>query len=102
MSSATVRISDKSRNTLRELASKSGEPMQSVLDRIIEEHRRRVFLDEVNAAYARIRQDPEAWAEVLNERAKWDATLMDGLDPNERWTADGEVTFRNADDAAAD
>jgi predicted transcriptional regulator len=93
MASATVRISEKTRKTLRELAAKTGESMQSVLDRAVEEYRREQFMKEVNAAYAALRADPEAWADWQKELAVWDATLMDGLDPNERWTADGEVTY---------
>jgi hypothetical protein len=36
-----------------------------------------------------LRADSEAWAEHLAERKLWDATLMDGLDPDERWIEDG-------------
>jgi hypothetical protein len=43
----------------------------------------------LNAGYAELRADPEAWAELEAERRLWDATLMDGLDPDERWTEDG-------------
>jgi hypothetical protein len=93
MASATVRISEKSRQTLRELAAKTGDSMQAILDRAVEEYRRERLMDEVNAAYAALRADPEAWADWQRELAVWDATLMDGLDPNERWTADGEVTY---------
>ena len=38
------------------------------------------FLDEVNAAYARLRADPRAWEEELAERQLWDRTLADGLE----------------------
>ena len=38
------------------------------------------FLDEVNAAYARLRADPEAWDEELAERRLWDRTIGDGLE----------------------
>jgi hypothetical protein len=93
MAGATVRISEKSRETLRALAAKTGESMQAVLDRAVEEYRRERLMEEVNAAYAALRADPEAWAEWQKELAAWDATLMDGLDPNERWTEDGEVTY---------
>jgi hypothetical protein len=49
----------------------------------------------VDAGYAALRADPEAWAEVEAERKLWDATLMDGLDPKERWTeADRAVPSR--------
>ena len=31
------------------------------------------------------REDPEGWAEYLKEFAELDETLMDGLDPDEKW-----------------
>lgn len=37
------------------------------------------FLKEYEAAYAELRKDPEAWAEVEAERRAFDGTLMDGL-----------------------
>ena len=99
MASATVRISERSRETLRQLAAKSGESMQAILDKAIEQYRQERLMEEVNAAYAALRADPAAWADWQNEMAAWDATLMDGLDPNERWTADGEVTYVESDAA---
>jgi hypothetical protein len=100
MASATVRISEKARKTLRDLAAESGESMQAVLDRAVEEYRRQRFFDELNAGYEALRRDPEAWAEYQKELALWDATLMDGLDSNERWTADGDVICTNAESTA--
>ena len=99
MASATVRISEKSHQALRKLAAESGESMQAILDRAIEEHRRRLFLEAANAEYAALREDPEAWAEYQKELALWESTLMDGLDPNERWSADGNVAYREPDSA---
>jgi hypothetical protein len=43
----------------------------------------------MNPGYAELRADPEAWGEHMGERKLWDATLMDGLTPDEQWTADG-------------
>jgi predicted transcriptional regulator len=83
MASTTVRITEKSRRQLRQLAKRLGKPMQAVLDEAVEEYRRKAFLDAVNRGYANLRADPEAWSEELAERKEWDATLMDGLDPNE-------------------
>ena len=79
MSSATVRISLPARNQLRELAEHVGKSMQWVVEDAIELYRRRCFLEEVNAAYGELLQDPQAWAEVEEERAVWDGTFADGL-----------------------
>ena len=64
----------------RDLAEREGKSMQTVLDDAIEHYRRDKFLDEVNAAYARLRADPEAWKEELDERLVVEGTLMDGLE----------------------
>ncbi len=79
MGSATVRISLTARDHLRELSASIGRPMQAVIEEAIDLYRRHCFLEGVNAAYGALRQDPEAWAEIVEERAAWDATLADGL-----------------------
>ncbi|HZT80733.1 MAG TPA: hypothetical protein VFA26_10940 [Gemmataceae bacterium] len=63
--------------------------MTEVLDKALDSYRRKVFFEQLNAGYAALRADPQAWAELEAERKFWDATLMDGRDPDERWTADG-------------
>ncbi len=80
MSSSTVRISSSARQSLRGLSTRTGKPMQAVVEEAIELYRRRLFLEEVNDAYATLRQDPAAWSEIAEERAEWDSTLADGLD----------------------
>lgn len=88
MSAPTVHISEASHRILQELAERTGQTMMDVLDKALDAYRRKVFLDQLNAGYAELRADPEAWAEHLAERKLWDATLMDGLDPDEHWTDD--------------
>ena len=89
MSAPTVRISEPSHQVLKELAEQTGQTMMEVLDKALDVYRRKLFFDQLNAGYAELRADPEAWAAHLAERQEWDATLMDGLDPAERWTEDG-------------
>lgn len=55
----------------------------------LDAYRRQLFFDRLNAGYAELQADPEAWAEHLAERKDWDTTLMDGLDAAEHWTEDG-------------
>jgi hypothetical protein len=45
-----------------------------------EQHRRLVILGVTNAAYAALRADPVAWAQLQAERAEWESTLADGLE----------------------
>jgi hypothetical protein len=89
MSAPTVRITESSHRLLKELADQTGETMMAILDKALDVYRRQLFFEQMNAGYAELRADPEAWAEHLAERQLWDATLMDGLDPAERWTEDG-------------
>jgi hypothetical protein len=86
MSAPTVPITETSHQLLKELAEHTGQTMMDVLDKALDAYRRKVFFDQVNSGYAELRADPQAWAEHLAEREQWDATLKDGLDPDENWT----------------
>jgi hypothetical protein len=77
--SPNIRISQRAKATLRELSKREGRSMQAVLDEAIDHYRRETFLDQANAAYAKLRKDPKAWQQELAERAEWDGTMMDGL-----------------------
>ena len=89
MSAPTVRISEVSHEILKELAEQTSQTMMDVLDKALDAYRRKLFFEQLNAGYAELRADPEAWAEHPAERKLWDATSMDGLDPDEHWTEDG-------------
>jgi hypothetical protein len=73
-----IRITPHSKSVLRALAKQAGKPMQAVLDEAIEHYQRDKFLDEMNAAFTNLRNDPKAWKEEQAERAIWDKTLGDG------------------------
>jgi hypothetical protein len=89
MATPTVPISETAYQLLRELAEQTGQTMTEILDKALDAYRRKLFFDQLNAGYAALRADPEAWAEELEERKVWDSTLMDGLPADERWTEDG-------------
>jgi hypothetical protein len=91
MSEPMVGISPKTWQALRELAEQSGKTVQDIIDQAVEDYRRKLFLDAVNAGYAGLRADSQAWAEVEAERQSMAGSLMDGLDPNERWGPDGDL-----------
>ncbi len=80
MSGTTVRVGKTTRDKLRELAALENEPMHVILDRAIEDYRRKRFLEEANRTYAALRRDPEAWQTEQEERKAWDTTLADGLE----------------------
>lgn len=75
----TTRISETARRVLRNLAQKTGQSMQEVLENAVEEYRRSKFLEESNAAFAALRHKPESWKEEQEERAIWETTLVDDL-----------------------
>jgi predicted transcriptional regulator len=83
MSTTTIRVSTQTRETLHKLAEASGVSMQRVLDNALEIYRREHLLDQANAAYALLRDDPVVWEEIERERREWDATLSDGLESGE-------------------
>jgi hypothetical protein len=74
---------------LKELAEKTGQTMMAVLDRALEAYRRKLFFEQMDAGYAALQADPQAWAAYLADRKQWDNTLADGLDTEERWLEDG-------------
>jgi predicted transcriptional regulator len=78
MKTTTVRVAGETQAKLRALAEQRGETMQHVLAEAVESYRRQRMLEETNARYAALRQDPSAWTEVQRERAARDATLADG------------------------
>jgi hypothetical protein len=77
---ANVRIQPRAYDQLRDLAKQSGATMPQVLAEAIDQLYRKRFLEECNAAYARLKEDPKAWAEELRERKAWEQTLADGLE----------------------
>jgi hypothetical protein len=89
MTTPTISICEASHRLLQELADKTGYSPQQVLDKALDHFHRAIFFAELNAGYAALRNDPQAWIMELEERKSWDSTLMDGLDPTEHWTDEG-------------
>jgi uncharacterized protein YlzI (FlbEa/FlbD family) len=79
MPDLTISLSNTSHKTLIKLVETSGESMQTVLDKAIENYRRYVFLVQANQAFVALRQNEELWQEELTERGLWDVTMADGV-----------------------
>jgi hypothetical protein len=94
MSTSTVRLNESSHRILREMAEQSGKTMREILEKALEAYRRRLFFENLNAGYAALKADPKAWAAMEEERKAWEATLMDGLDPDENWDENGRRIAR--------
>jgi len=80
MPTTTIRVTPETHEILRELAGQENLPIQSLVHKAVAEYRKRQILAQGNLAYAALRADPAAWAEELEERAAWEATVADGLE----------------------
>jgi len=80
MAAPTVRVKEETHAALTELSRETRLPMQEVLAQAVEAYRRERFLTELNASFAALRENPEAYEAEMEERRAWDATLSDGLE----------------------
>jgi hypothetical protein len=76
----TVRIKQETREALRELERQTGERTPELLARAVDQFRRSLILAETNVAYGALRASGADRADLEEERAEWDETLVDGLD----------------------
>ncbi len=75
----TIRVSRRTRETLREITQTSGYSVQEVVEQALELYKRRQLLEATNAAYAALQDDPDEWSALEVELEAWDLTLDDGL-----------------------
>jgi hypothetical protein len=80
MATTTIRVDEDTREKARALSCEMGIPIHEVVAKAVDDFRRKQFLAAANAEYAALRADPVAWAELMEERKLWDATLLDGLE----------------------
>jgi predicted DNA-binding protein len=80
MSHLTISLSEATHEMLAALTELTGETMQTVLDKAIENYRRHIFLLQANRAFAALRQNEELWQEEIEERDLWDQTISDGIE----------------------
>jgi predicted transcriptional regulator len=78
---ATVRISDKGRSLLAQLARDADTSMTLVLDAALETYRRHRLLAQASAAYEALAFDPAAANDYRTEINDLDGTSADGLQP---------------------
>ena len=75
---ASVRVSENIHQTLRQLSHVQGKSMQDIIDTAVEGYRRNQFMEELNAAFQSLRDNPAAWKAEQEERELWEQTLVDG------------------------
>jgi predicted transcriptional regulator len=79
----TAKISEPTHTALKQLAEKTGKPMQLILDEAVELYRREKFFEELNSQVLATKANPQAWEEELAERRLLESTLADGLTHDE-------------------
>lgn len=75
-----VRVGEKTHKLLHLLSSQEKTSMQEILEKAVEDYRRKTFLDGLSDDFQSLQQDPEAWEEYEKEIELWNNTLMDGLE----------------------
>jgi hypothetical protein len=85
MATSSIDVTDSTRDLLHAISQQTGKTIPEILDKAVEEYRRKIFFEGLDQDYAALKADPEAWAQELEERKLFENTLMDGLDPDERW-----------------
>jgi predicted transcriptional regulator len=91
INSAMVRVSAETNQRLREIAAEDMTTLQSVIDIAVKEFYRTWFFRRADAAYDALRKGETELAHEVAERKSWDATLLDGIDCEERWREDRTV-----------
>ena len=76
---ATIRISSTAHRSLAKMAEQTNTALQEMLDRAVENERRRLLLERTNRAYSKLRQNKKAWEAWRAELRQLDATLSDGI-----------------------
>lgn len=66
--SATIRVSELTRDRFARLARATGRPMSQLVDEAVDALERRVFFDQLSSRYDVLRADPNAWSEIQAER----------------------------------
>ncbi len=71
--STTIRVSAETRDRLRELASRRGEPAGEVVAKLVRAADDGVLLDDAKAAFERLAEDPDALAAYRSEARELEA-----------------------------
>ena len=69
--STTIRVTTEQRDRLRKLAEQRSATMADTFDAALEALRRNQFYEQMAEAEARLRSDPQAWADYLAQRDAW-------------------------------
>lgn len=77
--STTVRVTPETRRRLARLSDARGLSTPDLIEELALRAEEDTLLERMNGHYAELRSDPPAWAEHVDERERWEATLLDAL-----------------------
>jgi predicted transcriptional regulator len=83
-SSLTIRVSRRTHELLRDLATRSNATIMAVVDEAVCDLERKKFWADFNSACEALQADPVAWADLRREDAAWEETLADGLEEGQQ------------------
>lgn len=89
--STLTRVSAEANRRLREIAAADRTSVQAALDAAVKEYYRQWFFERADAAYIGLDRHESRGKSETDEKASWDAVLMDGIDCDETWNDDGTV-----------
>jgi hypothetical protein len=76
----TIKVSVGTRDRLKKLAEEDHLTMEAEIAHVLDKAEETRFWEGVQADYARLRTDPQEWADYAAELAEWDQVADDGLD----------------------
>ncbi|MGO1056199.1 hypothetical protein [Crossiella sp. CA198] len=86
MTTTTIKVDSAVRDRLALVARARGVTMTALLQTVSVDLQNEQEWAEIEAAYTRLRQeDPQAWAEYLNELGEWDTVSTDPGDAADEW-----------------
>lgn len=79
MGTVSIRVSEATRQRLRQIAAREHRSMRSVADEAVRAYERDQRWRAAEEAMARLRADPEEWKDYQAEASRWDVTSTDEL-----------------------
>ena len=77
MTTTTIRISKSVHHVLMEISHKTNKSMNSIIDEMTIEYRKKIFWENVNSSFEKLKGDSSKWKEEMEERKLWNTTLND-------------------------
>lgn len=75
-----VRMDYADKAVLDQLTAKTGESAPRLLHRAVTALKKEIFFEQMNNGYRDLRNDKQAWAAELEERALFENSIHDGLE----------------------